>query len=263
MACARSSAQRSATSATTIIVEASRRASVQTVQGFCVSILPQILQTSIFSIAVCKAAASGPITASRFLIKNSAARRADRGPSPGRRASNWIRRSISGPAAIAGMATFSSPPRRGRENRRRGSERAAAASKQLQPRRQRQPASERLHALLQQHLELAARVRVRGDDQVLNNVFLVRLEQRLVKLGYPHFALAGKLQRQQSAAGNAFDFDAVEFRLHRFHFRLELSRLFHQPEKISHDAPAYLKVVVGTAGFTGLLERQFVRCAAA
>src|SRR5215471_15099930 len=41
MACARSSAQRSATSATTTIVELSRRGSVQSVHGFCVSILLQ------------------------------------------------------------------------------------------------------------------------------------------------------------------------------------------------------------------------------
>src|SRR5262249_23727300 len=38
---------------------------------------------------------------SRFLMRNSAARRAERGPRPGRRASRAIRRSISGPAAAA------------------------------------------------------------------------------------------------------------------------------------------------------------------
>src|SRR5208282_1854830 len=103
MACARSSAHRSATSATTTMAEGSRRVSVQTVQGFCVSMLPQILHTSILSIAVCKAAASGAISSSRFLMRNNAARRAERGPSPGRRASSWIRRSISGPAATVGM----------------------------------------------------------------------------------------------------------------------------------------------------------------
>ncbi len=68
--------------------------------------LPQILHTSIFSIAACKAVDSGAITASRFLIKNSAARRAERGPSPGRRASNWIKRSISGPAEMAGISLY-------------------------------------------------------------------------------------------------------------------------------------------------------------
>ena len=109
MACARSSAQRSATSATTTMADGSRRGSVHTVHGFCVSMLPQTRQISIFSIAVCRAAASGAISASRFLIRNSAARRAERGPSPGKRASSWIRRSISGPAATAGI-TISPPP---------------------------------------------------------------------------------------------------------------------------------------------------------
>src|SRR3954465_6814285 len=41
---------------------------------------------------------------SRFLIRNSAARRAELGPSPGSRASSAIRRSISGPATAVGMA---------------------------------------------------------------------------------------------------------------------------------------------------------------
>ena len=66
--------------------------------------LPQTRQTSIFSIAVCSAAASGAIDLLALLDRDAArARRAERGPSPGRRASSWIRRSISGPAA-AGMA---------------------------------------------------------------------------------------------------------------------------------------------------------------
>ena len=46
---------------------------------------------TIFSIAVCKAAASGAINGSRFLIRCSAARRAERGPSPGSLARSWMR----------------------------------------------------------------------------------------------------------------------------------------------------------------------------
>src|SRR5215467_13310826 len=84
------------------MIEGSRRGSVHTVQGFCVSILLQVLQTWILSIATCSALASGVIRASRFLMRCSAARRAERGPSPGSRARSWIRRSISGPAT-AGM----------------------------------------------------------------------------------------------------------------------------------------------------------------
>src|SRR5215510_15975975 len=128
------------------MIEGSRRGSAHTVHGFCVSILPQVLQTWIFSIATCSAEVSGVISASRFLIRCSAARRAERGPSPGSRASSWIRRSISGPAIAVGMG--------GR------SEEAATTSKQLQPRRQRQPAGEVLHLLLHHRFGLAPRVAV-------------------------------------------------------------------------------------------------------
>src|SRR6185312_9470371 len=88
------------------MIDGSRLASVQTVHGFCVSILPQVLQTSIFSIAVSSAEVSGAISSSRFLMRWSAARRAERGPKPGSRASSWIRRSISGPATAAGMSVL-------------------------------------------------------------------------------------------------------------------------------------------------------------
>src|SRR5712692_5599173 len=81
----------------------SRRGSVYTVHGFWVSMFPQVRQIAIFSSASCMAAASGAMICSRFLMRKSAARRAERGPSPGSRASSWIRRSISGPAAAAGM----------------------------------------------------------------------------------------------------------------------------------------------------------------
>jgi hypothetical protein len=85
------------------MIEASRRGSVQTVHGFWVSILPQVLQTTILSIAVSSAAVSGSISTSRFLMRWSAARRAERGPSPGSLARSWIRRSISGPATAEGI----------------------------------------------------------------------------------------------------------------------------------------------------------------
>src|SRR5262249_50791011 len=87
-----------------MMIDPSRLPSMQTVHGFCVSILPQTLQISIFSIAVSSAAASGAINNSRFLMRCNAARRAERGPSPGSRASSWINRSISGPATAAGMS---------------------------------------------------------------------------------------------------------------------------------------------------------------
>src|SRR5262249_30220542 len=156
-----SSAQRSATSAITTMIEGSRRGSVQTVQGFCVSILPQVLQTWIFSIATCSAEVSGLINASRFLIRCSAARRAERGPRPGSRASSWIRRSISGPAT-AGMGLRAKPPE--------------------QPRRQAEPAGERLHLFLHRSLSLAARVGKRCYHQILDDLAIFGLEQRRIDL---------------------------------------------------------------------------------
>ena len=45
----------------------------------------------------------GAIKSSRFLMRWSAARRAERGPRPGSRASSWISRSISGPATLAAI----------------------------------------------------------------------------------------------------------------------------------------------------------------
>src|SRR6186713_1586161 len=144
------------------MIDTSRLPSVQTVHGFCVSILPQILQTSIFSIAVSSAAASGAISNSRFLMRCSAARRAERGPRPGSRASSWISLSISGPATARGMAVF------------RRSER------QLEAGRQAEAAGQRLHLLGHGLLGLAARIGMRGDDQVLQDLALVGLQQRRI-----------------------------------------------------------------------------------
>src|ERR1700759_3828286 len=124
------------------MIAPSRRGSVHRVQGFWVSILPQVLQTWILSIATWSAPASGVINASRFLIRCSAARRAERGPRPGSRASNWIRRSISGPAT-------------------------EAISGETQPRRETHPAGERLHLFLHRGFRFAPRIVLRRDEQIL------------------------------------------------------------------------------------------------
>src|SRR5437763_15365613 len=145
------------------MIEGSRRGSVHTLQGFCVSMLPHIRQIWILSMAVASAAASGAMICSRFLMRNSAARRADRGPKPGRRASSWIRRSISGPATAVGMGL-----------------------KQLHPRRQRQAPGDGAHLVLHQHLDFAARVGVGGEDEVLDDLLLGRLDKRLVDLDALH-----------------------------------------------------------------------------
>src|SRR5882724_5266940 len=135
------------------MIEGSRRGSVHTVQGFWVSILPQVLQTWILSIATCSAAESGVISASRFLIRCSAARRAERGPSPGSRARSWIRRSISGPATAEGI------------------------SGEAQSRRQAEAAGQGLHLLLHRGFRLVPRVIMRGHQQILEDSDLVGLDQ--------------------------------------------------------------------------------------
>src|SRR5258708_3954820 len=127
------------------MIAGSRRGSVHTVQGFWVSIFPQVLQTWILSIATCNAAESGVINASRFLTSCGAARRAERGPSPGSRASSWIRRSISGPATAEGMLA------------------------ETQSRRQTEAAGQRLHLLLRGGFRLAPGVAERGHQQVFQN----------------------------------------------------------------------------------------------
>jgi len=58
--------------------------------------LPQLLQVDILSAASAIAPAKGRISWSRFLIKSSAARRAERGPKPGSFESNLMSCSISG-----------------------------------------------------------------------------------------------------------------------------------------------------------------------
>src|SRR5947209_3931496 len=159
-------------------IEGSRRGSVHTVQGFCVSMLPQTRQISIFSSAVASALASGAMICSRFLIRNSAARRAERGPSPGRRASSWIRRSISGPAAV-GIA-------------------CGAPSEQFQSWRQRQSAGDALHLLLQQRFGLAPRIGKSSNDEIFQDLLLLSFEEGVIDLDGLHVALAGQLDGDQA-----------------------------------------------------------------
>ena len=65
------------------MVEASRRGSAQIVQGSLVSMLPQVEQTMTEATATSIASASGTRSWSFFLMRCSAARRAERGPRPG------------------------------------------------------------------------------------------------------------------------------------------------------------------------------------
>src|ERR1700675_1075513 len=192
------------------MIAPSRRGSMHTVQGFCVSILPQVLQTWILSIATCSAPAKGVISASRFLIRCSAARRAERGPRPGSRSNSCISRSISGP------------------------ETAEAISGETKSRRQAQAAGQRLRLFLHRRFRLASRVIMRGHQQIFQDLALVGLHQRRIDLHRLHFHLRGHAHGHQSAAGNALDLDIAELFLHRLHLGLQLRRLLHHAEKISH-----------------------------
>src|SRR3546814_18703451 len=64
-------------------------------QGSVVSTLPQMEQTVSRSFTLSSARRSGTIAVSRFFMRCSTARRAERGPRPGSRASAWVRVSIS------------------------------------------------------------------------------------------------------------------------------------------------------------------------
>ena len=73
------------------------------------------------------ASASGSISCSRFLMRCSAARRAERGPRPGSRASSWISRSISGPVTDAATLRRSERQLHAGRERQAGGQRASCA----------------------------------------------------------------------------------------------------------------------------------------
>ena len=80
---------------------ASRVPSEQTVQGSRVSRAPQVVQARTLAAASARASARGVMSCSRRLSRVRAARRAERGPNPGRRDRRLISLSISGPADAA------------------------------------------------------------------------------------------------------------------------------------------------------------------
>src|SRR3712207_2913066 len=196
MAPARSSAQRSDTSSITTRIDGSWRGSWHTVQGSAVSTLPQARHTTMRSRAVRMASDSGPSSCSRFLIRWSAARRAERGPSPGSRARSWIRRSISGPATVWAMRNVRVP-----------------VSEQLQPRRERQALGDLLHAGLRRALGLLARVVDGGDQKILDDLLLVRIEQRGVERNGFHRALGRHRHPDHAASGAALDLERLKLGL--------------------------------------------------
>src|SRR5262245_21854726 len=107
-------------------------------------------------------------------------------------------------------------------------------SEQFQAGRKRQAAGDGLHLVLQQRLGLAPRVGMGGHDEVLHDLLLRRLHQRVVDLDGLHLALSGELDADEAAARGALHLELVELGLHRFHLGLELSGLLHQAQEISH-----------------------------
>ncbi len=194
------------------MIEGSRRGSVHTVQGFCVSMFPQVLQTWILSIATCSAAVSGVISASRFLIRCSAARRAERGPEPGQ-----PRQQLDQPFNL-GAGNAGSHFRVETKSRRQAEVRRSIA------------------AIFSCIAASALRrgVAMRRDQQVLEHLALFRLHQRGIDLDALHFHLRGHAHRDQASAGDALDLDIAELLLHLLHLGLQLRCLLHHAEKISH-----------------------------
>src|SRR6185437_472388 len=80
------------------MISGSRCGSAQILHGSLVSRLPQVVQLVTALAALSIASARGIMIVSRFFSMVSAARRAERGPSPGSLARSWISLSISVPA---------------------------------------------------------------------------------------------------------------------------------------------------------------------
>ena len=72
------------------------------------------------------------------------------------------------------------------------------------------------------------------EHEILEDLALVRPDQRGVDLDRLHFHLRGHAHADETAARDALDLDVAELFLHRLHLRLQLRRLFHHAEKISH-----------------------------
>ncbi len=181
------------------MVDGSRRGSVQTVQGFCVSILPQVLQTWTLSIATCRAADSGVISASRFLIRCSAARRAERGPKPGQ-PRQQLDQALDFGTGNAGRHLMA----------------------ETKPGRQAEAAGQRLHLLLHRRFGLAARIAERGDQQILEHLALFRLHQRGSILTPFTSILAVMRTATRPPPEMPSTSTMVEFVLHRLHLGLQL-----------------------------------------
>src|SRR5262245_53995457 len=72
------------------------------------------------------------------------------------------------------------------------------------------------------------------DDEILQDLPLRRLHERVIDLDAFHLALAGEFDGDEAAARRALDLDLVELGLHRLHLGLEFSGLLHQSQEIRH-----------------------------
>src|SRR5205085_2441816 len=217
----------------------SRSGSRQIAQGSAVSRLPQAEQVRIAAAAAPSAAANGSMICSRRLIRNNAARRAERGPSPGSLASSWIRVSSSDADRSAPSPTL--PRRRGRES---GAAEAGGwgypqfesrlLKRQFHPTGEGEPAGQLLHLRLGMGVDLRPCVIEGGHDQILQDLGFGRVDHRFIHLQSLQVALAVERQLHHAAAGDAGHLDGFELGLHLGHLLLHLLGLFHQLADIFH-----------------------------
>ena len=104
----------------------------------------------------------------------------------------------------------------------------------FEPAGQSQAAGQLLHLGLGMGGHLLPRVVERSDQQVLENLDLLRIDDRLVELDLLYVALAVQRQLHHAAAGHPGHLDGGELLLHLGHFLLHLLRLLHELADILH-----------------------------
>src|SRR5258705_3139857 len=167
-----------------------RSGSRHSAQGSVVSRLPQLEHCLRAAAALASASASGSSSVSRFFSNANAARRAERGPSPGSLASNWIKRSISCPAGDP--ATLSSI--------RTGFRTAEALQKVLNE----------FGVLEAAGFQFGLAVVAGRDDEVFDDLMFVGFHQRGIDAHALDLAQTVQGRAHESAAGDALDFHCSE-----------------------------------------------------
>ena len=107
-------------------------------------------------------------------------------------------------------------------------------SEELQPGRQRQTAGHFLHLLLQGSFDLTLGILEARDDQVLENLGLVRLQQTGIDLETGHLALAVERDPDEPAPGLPLDPQLGKLLLHLLDAGLYFLRLLHHSHQIFH-----------------------------